>query len=81
MSVFMITAVILTVLHFISKNSYDENSILSLILVYLFYIGLGIIGGAVYGFGCTATGGLIGMLMSWILFGVFFNDFQGKDAY
>ena len=82
MAVFIITGAVGSVLYFTGKPAYVYSSSISKTLYVVLYIGMGIVVGAVFGYGCSLAGGIFGMLISailcWIIsivsFGRVFNN-------
>jgi hypothetical protein len=68
MAVFIITGAVVSILYFTGQPSYADSSFISKTLHVVLYIGMGIVVGAVLGYGCSLAGGIFGMLISAILF-------------
>lgn len=67
MAVFIITGAVVSVLYITGKPSYAYSSFISKAIHVVLYIGMGMVVGAVLGYGCSLAGGILGMLISAIL--------------
>ena len=78
MVVFMMTGSILSVLNFTNKASHADNSFILSALMYLLYIVMGLVVGVALGYGCSLVGGIMGIVISMMVFGLISVHFKKK---